>query len=506
MTFNTPQFILFFTACLLVYYRLPDRLRRYFLLAASAVFYVLALPAGWGYLALLAGTTALCYFAARFMARTENDKARRTVLTVSLLVLFGLLGVFKYANFFLALAGSSTSLNWLVPVGLSFYTFQAAGYLIDVHNRSIEPERDGTVLALYLCFFPQILSGPINRAKSMLPQFHATHDFDYHTVICGAQRFLTGLFKKVVLADGLAVIVDGVYGALPDYTGLTLLIAVLFYAIQLYFDFSGYSDMAIAAAQMLGFTMRENFAAPYFATNMSGFWKRWHMSLTGWFTDYLFTPLVWSRWVNKLAFGKDWNEHKPHFAVNILIVFTLSGLWHGAGITFVVWGLLNGLLRVAEEGLHKLRAPKKKGQPKLLVLCKRVCVFLLFAVTLVFFRAPDLASAGYVFRSLPLIEPVSVVVAQLWHLASNGIAISGTYMMFFWGVLALGLVLGVLLDVKVDRALTTKGAQPLLNPVGTFGRKTRWAIYWFMGFSAMLFYFIGLTGQRGASSFIYIGF
>ncbi len=508
MTLNSPGFILFFTAVLLVYYLLHGRARQLLLLAANAAFYLLALPRGWYYLALLSGTILLCYAAGRYLGEKDKPQTgRRLVLAVSLALLFGTLCLFKYLDFFLSFAGGGISLGWLVPVGLSFYTFQAAGYLIDLYNRTAQPERDLLAFALFLSFFPSILSGPINRGRELLPQLAAPKDFDYHEVICGAQRFLCGLFKKLVLADGLSIIVDGVYGAPQEYLGLTAAAAVLLYAFQLYFDFSGYSDMAIAAAQMLGFNLRENFTAPYFATNLSGFWKRWHMSLTGWFNDYLFTPLVWSRWVNKLAFGRRWQEHRPHFALNILIVFALSGLWHGAGLTFVVWGLLNGLGRVAEEGLHKLRRTgKKKKDGAALRWLKRAGVYLFFALTLVFFRAPDLAGAVGMLRAIAVPVSPSVVLEQLWHLSSNGISVSGIYMLLYWGVLALGLLLGFWMDSRVDRSLGKKGAAAVRNPIGLCGPKVRWLLYWFMGISAMLFYFIGLTGQRGASSFIYLGF
>ncbi len=507
MTFNSPEFILFFTAVLLGWYLLPGRARRPFLLLAGGVFYWLALPEGWYYLALLAGTSALCWLAGRYLGRAESQKVRRLTLAGMLVLLFGVLFGFKYTGFVLSLAGAGGSLGWLVPVGLSFYTFQAAGYLIDVYNRAVEPEQSLLTFMLFLSFFPQILSGPINRAKELLPQFRDPQPFDYHTVVTGGQRFLTGLFKKVVLADGLAVLVDGVYESLAEYMGLTLWLAVLFYALQLYFDFSGYSDMAIGAARMLGFTMRENFQAPYFAPNFSVFWKRWHMSLTGWFNDYLFTPLVWSRWVNKLAFGRSWEEHRPHFALNILIVFTLSGLWHGAGLTFLVWGVLNGLFRVAEEGLHRLRPPKKRAQAAPAVLwLKRAGVFVLFALSLVFFRASNLAQAVDVFRGLCRWAPLPVVLEQILHLASNGISTAGLYMTVYWGTLLVGLALVFFFDRRIDRSLGNKKGRAVLNPVGELSRTRRWLAYWFMGLSAMTFYFIAEAGLRGGVSFIYRGF
>ncbi|MEG2676505.1 MAG: MBOAT family O-acyltransferase [Oscillospiraceae bacterium] len=513
MVFNTPTFLIFMGICMAVYYALPHRWQNPFLLAASYVCYMWAIPQ---YAVLILFTTAFSFFAAKAIAAESGQKKRRAVFIIGIIVPLVILFIFKYFNFFmggvqslLAVCGvvlEIPKLSWILPLGISFYTFQVLGYTIDIYNRNTEPESNFVTYALFISFFPQVLAGPIGRARELIPQYKCEHVFDYAKVACGAQRFLTGLFKKIVLADGLAVIVDGVYGSLKDYLGFSLVIAVVLYALQLYFDFSGYSDMAIGSAQMLGFTLRENFAAPYFATDMSGFWKRWHMSLTSWFNDYIFTPLVWSRWVNKLIFGKKWDEHKPHFAANIIIVFAISGLWHGAGLSFAVWGLLNGAYRVIEEMLHRIMPRKRRAENRATIAAKRILVFLLFAISLVFFRAASIADAVYVFKNMFTAVPFSVIIEQIRHLSSNGISISGIYFMIFWGILMISLVLGFALDVRVNRSLAAKGAKAITNPVGTYGKKLRWAIYWFMGISSMFFYFIGLTGQRGSGSFIYFGF
>ena len=335
MSYNTPAFLLFLAVCLLVYYALPGRLRNPFLLLASSVYYLIAAPQ---YFLLVAATAGVVYVAARGVASAKNPKRRRALFLTGLLFPLAALFFFKYFNFFTeslaALAGlfgvrwAPVSLGLALPLGISFYTFQSIGYLIDVRGGAVEPERNFWIFALFVSFFPQILAGPIGRAKEMLPQYRAPRDFSYDGFAAGAQRFLTGAFKKIVIADGFGVFVGEVYASLPQREGFTVLLAVLFYALQLYFDFAGYTDMALGVAKLFGLTLRENFTAPYFATNFSGFWKRWHMSLTSWFTDYLFTPLVWSRWANKLFFGKKWDEHKPHFALNLILVFLVSDLCH----------------------------------------------------------------------------------------------------------------------------------------------------------------------------------
>ena len=513
MSYNTPAFLLLLEVCLLVYYGLPGRLRNPFLLLASCVYYLLAAPQ---YFVLVAATAGVVYGAARGIASAKSAGKRRALFLTGLLVLLAALFFFKYFNFFAqsvaalfgALGGhwAPPMLGLALPLGISFYTFQSIGYLIDVRG-GMEPERNFWTFALFVSFFPQILAGPIGRAKELLPQYREAHAFSYDGFAAGVQRFLTGAFKKVVIADGLGVFVGEVYASLPEREGFTVLLAVLLYALQIYFDFAGYTDMALGTARMLGFTLRENFTAPYFATNFSGFWKRWHMSLTSWFTDYLFTPLVWSRWANKLFFGKNWDEHKPHFALNLVIIFLISGLWHGAAWTFVIWGLLNGLYRVGEELLHKIKPPKKRAKQGLVKkTAKRAAVFLLFAVSLVFFRAASFSEALAVFGRLGGGWSPSAALGFLVGLEADGISTTGTFYLFYWGVLALSVALGWLFDLRTARSLETKGSALVSNPLGSFGKRARWLLYWFMGFSTVLFWFLTQTLESGDASFLYAGF
>lgn len=496
MTFSSPTFLLFLFGCAAVYYLLAQKARRVFLLIASYVCYMWAIPA---YGLVVFALTVFSYSIALRLPAAK--RGRRALFALAVLLPLLMLLVLKYFSFFAgtlcALLGRpALTAPWVAPLGISFFTLQAIGYAVDVYQGRLAPERDFVTFALYISFFPQVFSGPLNRAADMLPQYREARGFDYDNVREGLQRILTGLFKKIALADALAVLVDGVYGNLREYIGLTLVIAVAAFALELYFNFSGYSDIAIGAARLLGYTLPENFLAPYFATSFSGFWKRWHMSLTGWFRNYIYIPLGGSR------------RGIVRQTLNILIVFILSGLWHGAAWTFVVWGLLNGLFRLVEEALEA-RRPREKARrepPLAARLARRGVVFLLFSLSLVFFRADSFSDAMYVFRAFFSWAPLGVVREQLWHLSSNGITTSNTYMAIFWGGLALSLAVAVWFDARLNRSLLRAPKTPLTNPVASFGRTGRWLLYWFMGLSVLFFYFIGLTGQRGNASFIYYGF
>ncbi len=511
MVLNSPTFLLFLAGSALLYYLLPRGARNPFLLLAGYVFYYLALPSAWYYLFLLWGTTALTYAAGRYLGGSQQ-RGRKAVMLAGTLLPLGVLLVFKYFNFFMsgfrAMGAQIPVLGWVLPVGLSFYTFQVIGYVLDVYHGKVEPEKNLLNYALFVSFFAQILSGPIGRAGEMLPQYRETHDYRYGNLVEGLQRFLLGAFKKCVIADGVARIVNGVYADLPTYKGLALLAAVLLYAVQIYMDFSGYSDMAVGVGRVFGFKLRENFNAPYMATNLSGFWKRWHMSLTSWFNDYIFTPLVWSRWVNKLVFGKKWEQHAPHFMTNILIVFLISGLWHGAGLTYVIWGLLNGAARVIEELLakraKKLGKRKKKKESAPVVWLKRCGVFLFFAFTLIFFRSPSLAHAGYVLRNLFSWMPVKDILFYFAAMTDEGMIDGAIYYGFFWLSILIGLVLTARWDSRLSDSLSKKGQSPLLNPLAGYALRRRWVLYWFMGLTATAFYMI--TSVTTTVSFIYAGY
>ncbi|MEG2234165.1 MAG: MBOAT family O-acyltransferase [Oscillospiraceae bacterium] len=519
MALNSPIFLLFLLVCTVVYYLLPQKLRNVFLLAASYTFYLLTLREHvvYAYAGLLIFTTALSFFAAKLIYASKSDTVRKAVMWTSVIIPVSLLFVFKYFNFFMSGLGSAAgafgigmdipSVKWILPIGISFYTFQIIGYILDVYNKNTIPETSFVNYALFVSFFPQIMSGPIGRSREMLPQYREKHDFDYSHIVEGLQRFLLGAFKKCVIADGLARIVNGVYGDLATYKGLAIWAAVFMFGIQIYCDFSGYSDMAVGAGKILGFRLRENFNAPYMATNMSGFWKRWHMSLTTWFNDYIFTPLVWSRWANKLVFGKKWEEHAPHFMTNILIVFVISGLWHGASVTYIIWGLLNGMVRVIEELISKRNKKlkrKKKKDAAAVIWLKRAGVFALFSFTLIFFRSPSVSDAFYVIRNLFSWMPVKELIAQFAALSDKGMIDGAIYYIFFWGSIAAAILFVAMWDKQLSDSMAQKGDSLLMNPLAQYSAKKRWALYWYVGLVTTAFYMI--SASVSTASFIYAGY
>ena len=353
MLFNSLEFLLFLPVVLVCYALTPRHLRWIPLLAASYYFY-----ASWRleYLTLILASTAVDYAAGLALGRVTNRASRRALVGLSLVANLGILLFFKYANFFAQTwssmigAGADGSLHtFLLPVGISFYTFQTLSYTIDVYRGRIEPERHLGRFALYVAFFPQLVAGPIERAGRLLPQVTRMASPNTDQIVSGLRLALWGFFKKVVIADRLALVVDQVYGNPADQSGITWLIGTYFFAFQIYCDFSGYSDIAIGVARLLGFDLMKNFRVPYSASSLREFWGRWHISLSTWFRDYVYIGLGG----NRVQLGR--------WIANILVTFLVSGLWHGANWTFVVWGGLHGAYLVIE---HALRRNSKSGQVK----------------------------------------------------------------------------------------------------------------------------------------------
>lgn len=337
MLFNSLHFGLFFPIVVALFFATPKQYRWVLLLAASYYFY-----ASWkvAYLGLILASTLVDYVAGIQMGKKDSREARRPYLFLSLIVNLGILFTFKYFNFFVGSAEAalaSLGFGWeapvldvLLPVGISFYTFQTLAYTIDVYRDQQEPEHHLGRFALYVSFFPQLVAGPIERSQRLLPQFRESKAFDYQRVVDGLKLMLWGFFKKVVIADRLAIYVNEVYGAPETYGAWPALVATYFFAFQIYCDFSGYSDIAIGAAQVMGYDLMENFRRPYHAKSINEFWHRWHISLSTWFRDYLYIPLGGNR------------VPKRRWYFNLFTVFVVSGLWHGAAWTFVVWGALHG--------------------------------------------------------------------------------------------------------------------------------------------------------------------
>jgi len=340
MLFNSLEFAIFFPVVAALYFLLPFRWRTPMLLVASSIFYMAFIPA---YILILLVTILIDYWAGIYLERVTG-RGRRTLLIVSILATCAVLFVFKYYTFFTgSFAGLSGWLGWplswptlhiILPIGLSFHTFQSLSYVVEVYFGRQKAEKNFITYATYVMFFPQLVAGPIERPQNLLHQFYENHSFDYERVTSGLKRMAWGFFKKLVVADRLALYVNDVYASPPAFNGLQLTIATVFFAYQIYCDFSGYSDIAIGSARVLGFRLMENFNTPYYSSSISEFWRRWHISLSTWFRDYVYLPLGGSR------------VSAPRRYFNLLTTFTVSGLWHGASWTYVFWGLINGLYLV----------------------------------------------------------------------------------------------------------------------------------------------------------------
>ena len=391
MLFNSIEFAVFLPIVFIFYWFLWKNLRwqNGFLLFASYVFYAWW---DWRFMGLLFGMSFLSWLCGYLINRSQytlhHINAKSCMIT-SIVVNVGILAVFKYYNFFVGsfadlfgLQDSIHSLKIVLPLGISFFTFQAIAYVVDVYKRKIKPTNLMDCL-LYISFFPKLLAGPIERPTNLIPQIQKPRVFEYDLAVDGCRQILWGLFKKVVIADNAALYVNQVYGDYANQSGSTLLLAAILYTIQIYGDFSGYSDMAIGSAKMLGFRFRDNFLFPYFSRNMNEFWRRWHISLNTWFVDYVYIPLGGSR------------NGKWHTIRNIMIVFLLSGLWHGADWSFVAWGAYHGLLLVSLILLNRNTKYEhvvayERWYPSLMEFGQMVLVFALATFGWMMFRADNM--------------------------------------------------------------------------------------------------------------------
>lgn len=397
MSFITPEYVIFFSVVIPLFFTLRHRMRWVLLLLMSYFFYAYG---NIQYLPLIAFSTIVDYIAAqRIHANDKHEARRRLWLLTSVGVNLGVLFFFKYFNF------ANDSVAWalrllntdvqglehslILPIGISFYTFQSMSYTIDVFRRKLKPERHLGIMATYVAFFPQLVAGPIERATNLLPQFHTEQRFNVDRAVAGFQQILWGFFKKVVIADRVAIYVNTVYNNLDSgYTGQTLLLATAFFGIQIYCDFSGYSDIAIGTARIMGFDLMENFRQPYFAQSVREFWGRWHISLSTWFRDYLYIPLGG----NRVSLVRN--------LLNLMIVFVVSGLWHGAGWTFVIWGALHGLLVAGQALLRHLGVERIGGRDVASVVVRVLLTFAFVNFAWIFFRANSFADALYVVQHL----------------------------------------------------------------------------------------------------------
>lgn len=398
MFFNSLDFAVFLPAVFCLYWFAANKNLKFqnaLIVIASYIFYGWW---DWRFLFLILFSTCTDYLAGFFLSKTDDRLRRKIILLLSITINISLLGFFKYYNFFIENFTAAFSffgkklnaryLHIILPVGISFYTFQTMSYSIDIYKRKLESSKDFIAFAAFVSFFPQLVAGPIERAVNFLPQFYAKRQFSYAAAVDGCKQMLWGFFKKIVIADNCALYVNEVWKnyAHLDYPGSTLLLGAVFFAFQIYCDFSGYSDIAIGVSKLFGFRLMRNFSYPYFSRDMAEFWRRWHISLTTWFRDYIYFPLGGSRRGMVITLR------------NTFIIFLVSGLWHGANWTFVVWGGLNALYFVPLLLLKRNRAnleiaAKETTLPSIRETISMILTFLLSAFAFIFFRSDTIGGA-----------------------------------------------------------------------------------------------------------------
>lgn len=392
MLFNSITFAIFLPVVFIVYWSLPHKFQWVLILLSSYYFYMC-----WSikYVFLILFTTIISYGAAILLEGQYGKNKKRIILAGTTMLCLGTLFFFKYFNFvseslaavlsFFTIKVNPITLKLLLPVGISFYTFQTLSYVIDVYKGDVPAEHHFGYYATFISFFPQLVAGPIERTNNLLPQIKAKHNFDYNQSTYGLKLMAWGYYKKVVIADTLSTSVNAVYNSPQTYQGLALILATVFFAIQIYCDFSGYSDIAIGTAKLLGINLMTNFKSPYFSASVKEFWSRWHISLSSWFRDYVYIPLGGNR------------VGKVKHSLNLIITFLVSGLWHGANWTFVAWGGIHGIAQVLE---NVIASPKKKKNTGIVWLIKAWIVFVFCSFAWIFFVADTIGKATYVIRHL----------------------------------------------------------------------------------------------------------
>ena len=471
MLFNSFAFVLFFIVVTFCYFAAPYRFRWIILLTASCYFYMTFVPV---YILILGFTIIIDYFAGLEIEKAKGRK-RLFFLVSSLIANIGILVVFKYYNFIsanltdvLKLAKITYPLPYLsilLPIGLSFHTFQAMSYTIEVYRGKQKPEAHFGIYALYVMFYPQLVAGPIERPQNILHQFREKHNFDDKRMVSGLRLMLWGFFKKMVIADNLALVSNNVFDHYHFFKGSGIFIGVIAFSIQIFCDFSGYSDIAIGAARVMGFNLMINFKRPYLAESIAEFWTRWHISLSTWFRDYLYIPLGGNR-VSVIR-----------WCLNIMLVFMLSGLWHGANWTFIVWGLIHGIYLIVyhlfANAREKLKLKTEKfSQKKFSKLFNIVLTFLLVSVTWVFFRSENIQQALFMINH----------VFSNWNIVDINQALS------VWGSGRLyALVMVFFIVILIFAALYQERFGSITVLLNKQLIVVRWSVYFFLFFSIILF-------------------
>ncbi|MBQ7580721.1 MAG: MBOAT family protein [Clostridia bacterium] len=490
MLFNSLSYAIFLPIVFFLFWLSPKKIKWMVLLAASYYYYM-----SWGikYCVWIILTTVVSYLCARMIEKRDDEKSKKLFMVLPIVFIIGTLVFFKYFNFLsetvtsvlraFSLPASDFTLKLIMPLGISFYSFQSVGYIVDVYNGKTPAQKHFGKFALFISFFPHVLSGPIARANDLMPQLEFEKKFDFEQASYGVRQLVWGFYKKVVVSGLCAYVVNGVYDSLEGQKGFVLICATVFYAFQIYCDFSGYSDIAIGSAKILGIDLMTNFKTPYMSQSIKEFWGRWHISLSTWFRDYIYIPLGGNR------------KGNVKYIFNIIITFLVSGLWHGAAWTFIVWGLLHGVLQVIETYVYKIgflkRFAPKKGEKKILCPSGLIKLFLTFALvcfTWIFFRANTFSDAIYIVTKMfsGIASPLSYFklgIANLFHL--NNV----TKLRLFISLPVL--VVTDMIFVKVD----------LYERIGKMRAVPRWLVY-----IAVLLLLLILAPSDSNSNFIYFQF
>lgn len=494
MLFNSFSFLIFFPIVTIVYFLLPHRFRWGWLLLASSYFYMSFVPI---YILILAFTIAVDYCAGLIIERAGNKTKKKIFLIVSIMANIGVLSFFKYANFGITNINTlAEMMRWnysidllkiILPIGLSFHTFQSLSYTIEVYRGKQTAEKNLGILALYVMFYPQLVAGPIERPQNLLHQFKEKHNFDYDKVVSGLKLMTWGFLKKMVIADQLANFVNLVYNNIHNYQGWPLIVATIFFAWQIYYDFSGYTDIARGAARVMGFELMLNFNNPYRSKSIAEFWKRWHISLCTWFKDYVYIPLGGNR------------VKKPRYCFNIMVVFLLSGIWHGANWTYAIWGGLNGLYLLMAHFTKNFRVRIKNTLfnnrwQKLQNFGQVITTFALICLAWIFFRANTLSDAYYIIKNL------FTGLAIFKGLASLNYANINQQLLIGRGAFNFLVATGSIVAMEAACAYAEKKNLPIEKVLQNKAWYYRWAAYY-----AVIFAILALS-VTGKTSFIYFQF
>ncbi len=492
MLFNSFEFLIFFPVVTIIFFLLPHKWRWLHLLLASCVFYAAFIPA---YILILFFTIIIDYIAG-IMIEKQTGRRRKSFLIISIVANVGVLAIFKYYNFFIdntnellhslnITTSSLPLLNIILPIGLSFHTFQAMSYTIEVYRGHQKAEKHFGIYALYVMFYPQLVAGPIERPQNIIHQFYEKKKFNYDNVTDGLKLMMWGMFKKVVIADRLVKLTDPVFNDPHSYTPIVLVLAAVFFSIQIFCDFSGYSDIALGSAKVMGFTLMKNFDKPYHSKNISEFWKRWHISLSSWFRDYLYISLGG----NKVSV--------PRWYFNLFFVFLVSGFWHGANWTFIVWGALHGFYLIFAIVSQKYRNKVNNALgitkvPWLYTGMQILTTYCLVTFAWIFFRANSIRDAFYIAGKIP------AAISDAFSIAFNRESVLTT--IGTMPVYSTDLILSFLAILFLEVVHLAQRKRSLLVTLKQKPLIVRWGVYYLF---LMLIIFFGVYENR---QFIYFQF